>query len=122
MLTQKQITAKATDFNASKIAMGVSFGRSAITDNFRLIAIAKFIGNTANGLIGYIKGWGNRAKLRRELTNMPDYLLSDIGLQRDQINGIVSGRIENNSRRLSPISDRSSRTLYKDQVDRSIAA
>jgi uncharacterized protein YjiS (DUF1127 family) len=122
MFNKKLIPAKALDFTTSRLAIGDTLGRAAITDNFRLIAIARIIGNTANDFIRYIKGWERRAKLRRELINMPDYLLSDIGLQRNQINGIVSGRIENDSRRLGPISDRSSRKLYKDQTETSIAA
>ena len=38
--------------------------------------------------------WNTRLRQRRRLGNLPDYLLRDIGIRRDQIDAVVSGSLE----------------------------
>jgi len=151
MLTQNHTSAKSINITNLKFPVADSIATSTITDvegvgtgltsseavditaggmgttigdliNVRMIAMAKVIGNAAKVLIKYTMGFGSRTNLRRELNTMPDYLLLDIGVQRDQINSIVSGEFKKDNLVFSPISDQPSSVFYKDQGDTPIAA
>lgn len=54
------------------------------------------------GLVNKIVGWNQRHALRRHLHELPDYLLKDIGIRRDQVGAIVSGNLRRDPLALSP--------------------
>jgi len=47
----------------------------------------------ANTIIAAVKGWLRAVNDRRALAEMPDYLLSDIGLRRDQVDAATAGGV-----------------------------
>ena len=74
--------------------------------------------------------WNRRHGQRRRLGDLPDYLLRDIGLRRDQIDAVVSGSIERRPSKLEPaaaavrmIGDRASPRKHADtDAERPLAA
>ncbi len=59
------------------------------------------------GLVKKIVGWNQRHALRRRLHELPDYLLKDIGIERDQIGAIVSRSLRRDPLALSPAGSQS---------------
>ncbi len=59
-------------------------------------------------LVKKIVRWNHRHTLSRRLHGSPDYLLKDIGIQRDQISAIVSGSLRCEPLALSPAGSQSS--------------
>ncbi len=59
------------------------------------------------GLVKKIIGWNREYALQRRLENMPDYLLKDIGIRRDQVGAIVSGSLRRDPLSLSPAGSQS---------------
>lgn len=55
-----------------------------------------------SGLVKKIVHWNQRQALRRHLNELPDYLLKDIGIERDQIGATVSGILRRDPLALSP--------------------
>tara|TARA_B100001142_G_C14061840_1_gene549944 strand:- start:31 stop:303 length:273 start_codon:yes stop_codon:yes gene_type:complete len=86
------------------------------------ITMSKIFDKYIKGFFKFLIEWTSRNNLRRELNTMPDYLLTDIGLQRDQINGIVSGKISSSSLNQNINSVKSSRTFFNEQDDKPLAA
>ena len=74
--------------------------------------------------------WNRRHRQRRRLGDLPDYLLRDIGLRRDQIDAVVSGSLERRPSKLEPaaaavrmIGDRASPRKHADtDAERPLAA
>ena len=85
------------------------------------IRILKVIFNSTLGLCKSIKKWKYRQDLKRELSAMPDYLLLDIGLRKDEISGVITGKVEIGSIRNSS-DERSKGSIYKENNDTSLAA
>ena len=52
---------------------------------------------------------------------MPDYMLLDIGLRKDEISGVITGKVEIGSIRNSS-DERSKGSIYKENNDTSLAA
>jgi len=52
--------------------------------------MARFFGQIARMLIKPFVGWNRRMTLSRDLNAMPDYLLRDIGIRREQIPALVA--------------------------------
>ena len=48
--------------------------------------------------VNAVVGWNTRHGQRRHLSDLPDYLLGDIGIRRDQINAMVSGSLRRETR------------------------
>jgi len=85
------------------------------------IRILKVFFNSAVFLFKAIKKWNYRLDQKRELSTMPDYLLLDIGVRRDEISGVINGKVEIGSiRNLSD--ERSKGSIYKENSDTSLAA
>ena len=59
------------------------------------------------GLVKKIVGWNRKYVLQRRLENMPEYLLKDIGIERDQVGAIVSGSLRRDPLALSPAGSQS---------------
>ena len=51
--------------------------------------------------------WNERHVQRRHLQELPDYLLKDMGIRRDQIDAIVSGNLRRDPLALSPTGNQS---------------
>jgi uncharacterized protein YjiS (DUF1127 family) len=122
MLSNKKIPLEINNFNSIINPVGDAIISKTIIDNLRIIKISKTIGRIAKGLIVSVIQLTYRNSVRRELNTMPDYLLLDIGVQRDQINGIVSGRISRKSIGHPIAVDHTSRISYEDHDDTPLAA
>ncbi len=66
-------------------------------------------------LVKAVVRWNERNILRRRLQELPDYMLKDIGIRRDQIDAVVSGdlkrepsKVETAAAAVSIIGDRAS--------------
>ena len=59
--------------------------RNAIDANIRRIRRlrSQYLSVLLTGLVKKIVGWNQRHALRRRLHELPDYLLKDIGIERD---------------------------------------
>ena len=94
MRDQNDTTTKVIDLTTSQIWNSDPLSKSVMTENARLIDLAKVLGWAAQSLLKAVQGWISRNKRNRELSTMPDYLLWDIGIRRDQIPAIVAGELE----------------------------
>jgi uncharacterized protein YjiS (DUF1127 family) len=122
MLSKKIIFSKFSSSNLNNNTAGDALSSKVILDNLRIIKISEVMGRFAKNFIASINRFVNQKNMRRELNTMPDYLLLDIGVQRDQINGIVSGRIGRKPVEQISAINRSSSVLCKDQDDTPLAA
>jgi uncharacterized protein YjiS (DUF1127 family) len=121
MRDQNDTATKVIDLTTSQIWYSDPLSTSVMTENARLIELAKFIGKAAKGLIKAVQGWNSRNTLSRELSTMPDYMLWDIGIRRDQIPAIVAGKLKRGSLSLSPASDQSAPAIYKEKDEPPLA-
>ena len=109
-------------YKKNKNLINKNSGAIATKGDLQIIKTLNSCNNAINSSIKFITDWINRNNMRRELNTMPDYLLSDIGLQRDQINGIVSGKILRDTLNKSVTNDQLSGTIFNEQDDKPIAA
>ncbi len=96
---------KVIDLTTSQVWNSDPLSTSVLTENARLIALAKVFGQAAESLIKAVRDWNNRKKQARELSILPDYMLKDICIRRDQISAVVDGKIDVRSVGLSPMGD-----------------
>ena len=114
---QNDTTTKVIDLTTSQIWNSDPLSKSVMTENARLIDLAKVLGRSAQSLIKAVQGWISRNKRNRELSTMPDYLLWDIGIRRDQITAIVAGELEIGSLGLNPENYQSVPAFYNPKVE-----
>lgn len=79
----------AIDFNTTDASAIIRRARVEQAKELRRLftaAVARGVDATAR--------WAARNKQRRHLGNLPDYLLRDIGIRRDEINDVVSGNLK----------------------------
>ena len=88
----------------------------------RQVEMARFFGQIARMLIKPFVGWNRRMTLSRDLNAMPDYLLRDIGIRREQIPALVVGELRRGSLSLSPTGNQSAPAFYKDTDGTPLAA
>ena len=122
MSNNNETATKVIDFTANKVRKTDPFSLSVITENVRLIELTMFFGKAVRSLIKAVQDWNSRNKLNRELSTMPDYLLWDIGIRREQIPSVVAGKIEKGFLGLNPTGDQFAPVLYKDKDDTPLAA
>ena len=68
---------------------------------------SQYLSALLTGLVNKIVGWNREYAIQRRLENMPDYLLKDIGIERDQVGAIVSGGLRRDPLALSPAGNQS---------------
>lgn len=68
---------------------------------------SQYLSELLTGLVKKIVGWNRNHILHRRLENMPEYLLKDIGIRRDQVGAIVSGSLRRDPLALSPAGSQS---------------
>ncbi len=68
---------------------------------------SQYLAVLLNGLVKKIVGWNRKYVPQRRLENMPEYLLKDIGIRRDQVGAIVSGSLRRDPLALSPAGSQS---------------
>ena len=122
MFNKKNLPMETINFSSSKNPVGDVLSSKAIIDNTRIIKISKATGKIIKSFIIYLTEFTYRNNMRRELNTMPDYLLLDIGVQRDQINGIVSGHIVRETAVELPATNSSSSVFKENQDDTPLAA
>jgi uncharacterized protein YjiS (DUF1127 family) len=122
MFNNKTFPMETINFSSSKNPVGDELSSKAIIDNMRIIKISKALGKIIKSFIVYLTEFAYRNNIRRELNTMPDYLLLDIGVQRDQINAIVSGHIVRETTVDLPAANSSSGVLKENQDDTPLAA
>jgi len=115
---QKHIAATVIDFTACRVHKSDPLSASVIVHYMRQVELANF----AQGLYQTLRGWSSRKILSRDLNAMPDYLLRDIGIRREQIPALVAGELRRGSLGLSPTGNQSAPAFYKDQDGTSLAA
>ncbi len=78
--------------------------RNAIDASIRRIRRlrSQYLTVLLTGLVKKIVGWNRKYAPQRRLENMPDYLLKDIGIERDQIDALVSGSLRQDPLAQSP--------------------
>ena len=62
----------------------------------------KFLSQSIKAVFGWLAHWNERVILDRELRSMPDYLLRDIGIRRDQVSAVVNNKLRREDLVLSP--------------------
>ena len=78
--------------------------RSAIDAGIRRAHLlrSQYLAALLRGLVKKIVGWNREYARQRRLDNMPDYLLKDIGIERDQVGATVSEGLRSDPLALSP--------------------
>ena len=122
MRNQKNTATKVIEFSDDKIRKTDPLSTSVLTENGRLIELSMFIGTAVRNLVKAVQDWNSRKNLTRELSTMPDYLLWDIGIRREQISSVVAGKIEEGSLSLNATGDQFAPVFYKDKDDTRLAA
>lgn len=116
MGNQKDTKNKVIDFTASRPKTTDPLSASVLSRYARQEKLAEFILQAFDGLFTFFKGWANRKRVTRDLSSMPDYLLRDIGIRRDEIPAIVAGKLDKGSLALSPTGDKDAPAFYKDKA------
>ena len=111
----KNPAATVIDFTAVRGWKADPISAPAIVHYMRQVEMAKFIRKAVQGLIQIFRGWNSRKILDRELNAMPDYILQDIGIRRDEIPALVAGDLQRSSLALSPTGSQSAPAFYKDK-------
>lgn len=119
---QKYIAAPVIDFTASRVYESDPLSASVIVHYMRQVVLLNFIRMVAQDLYQTLRGWSSRKNLSRDLNAMPDYLLRDIGIHREQIPALVAGELQRGSLSLSPTGNQSAPAFYKDQDGTPLAA
>ena len=99
---QKHIAATVIDFTACRVHKSDPLSTSVIVHYMRQVEFANFIRTVAQGLYQTLRGWSSRKILSRDLNAMPDYLLRDIGIRREQIPALVVGELRRGSLSFEP--------------------
>jgi len=77
---------------------------------------SRYFSNAFSGAFGKgvkaISGWFRRRNQTRRLQDLPDYLLNDMGIERYQIEDVISGALSRDSLSLSPTGRTSSRPAF----------
>ena len=74
--------------------------------------IAAALSGALRKSIAAITAWNRQYNQARHLVNLPDYLLKDMGIQRHQIESLVSGALSRDSLSLSPTGSPSSSPAF----------
>jgi uncharacterized protein YjiS (DUF1127 family) len=101
-----------------------------MAQNARQIEMALFLLNTVEEIgdgikkvIAGIAAWYRSAQLSRELHAMPDYILKDIGISRDQIDAVATGKLVRETTQPRPANVQPAEAVTDDNdVDRPLAA
>ena len=83
--------------------------RSAIDAGIRRAHLlrSQYLTALLSGLVNKIVGWNRKYALQHRLDNMPEYLLKDIGIERDQVGAIVSEGLRRDPLALNPAGSQS---------------
>ena len=102
----------ANDFNFATYLTAKQMdplSRKVLAQNARQIEMAYFLIRIISKMVGGIKkvvfgiaAWLGEGNTYRELNAMPDYILNDIGIRRDQINAVVTGKLVRETVQPSP--------------------
>lgn len=68
----------------------------------RQVEMARFLRHAFGTVRDWLITWNRRGDLNRALETMPDYLLKDIGIRRDQIDAVAAGRLRREAAPLNP--------------------
>ncbi len=68
----------------------------------RQVQMARFLRRVFGTVTDWLAAWNQHGVLNRRLNAMPDYLLKDIGIRRDQIDAVTAGRLVREIAPLSP--------------------
>ena len=79
--------------------------------------LGKWLSQAVLGLTKSIAEWNRRNMLYRELQELPDYLLSDIGFSREQIPAVVNNELRREDFALSPTASQTVAGLAADNED-----
>jgi uncharacterized protein YjiS (DUF1127 family) len=118
MAKLKNSTAKVIDLNAGKAQQTDPLSASVIARFARQAEALNFIRTAVQGLARLVSGWNSRHTLTRDLNAMPDYLLRDIGVRRDEIPALISGDLQRGSLDVSPTGNQSAPAFYEDKDDK----
>ncbi|MBC8337342.1 MAG: DUF1127 domain-containing protein [Rhodospirillales bacterium] len=91
----------------SDIDAGVRRGRE-----LRSRYIANLISGGLKAIITAVAAWSRRLNQARHLADLPDYLLKDMGIERHQIERMVSGSLRRDPLSLSPTGNPSSSPAF----------
>jgi len=64
-----------------------------LANNARQVEIALFLRRIVASVIDWATAWHRQDVLSRELSALPDYVLKDIGIRRDQIGEVAMGHL-----------------------------
>jgi len=92
MLNQIYDDIKVVDFVAKSRRLD-PLTLETLAHNKRQVEIALFISSAFKKVVDGIAAWYRGNVLARDLNAMPDYILKDIGIRRDQINAVVEGKL-----------------------------
>ncbi len=76
--------------------------REALGRHARQVEMLRFLRNAIKAVFVWLARWNERIILDRELRSMPDYLLRDIGIRRDQVSAVVNNKLRREDLVLSP--------------------
>ena len=92
---------------APNLSSGANYGldpisREALGRHARQVEMLRFLPQAIKAVFNWLVRWNERIVLDRELRAMPDYLLKDIGIERDQISAVASYKLRREDLTLSP--------------------
>ncbi len=91
------------DFSNYKMAMRFDpLSTRIMTSYTRQVEMARFLRRAFGTVRNWFTAWNGRNNLTYRLNSMPDYLLEDIGIRRDQISAVAAGRLAREMAPLSP--------------------
>ncbi|NQV82198.1 MAG: DUF1127 domain-containing protein [Rhodospirillales bacterium] len=117
MRNQKDSTSTVIHFTPTRVLKTDPLSAGVMTHYMHQVEMVRAIGKAFGAMVQGIRNWSRRNALSTNLNAMPDYILRDIGVRRDQIPAIVSGELKRGSLGLglSPTGSQSAPAFYKDK-------
>ena len=92
------------DFSSSETVKRIDPFRARVLASYtRQVEMARFLRAAFGTVRDWLAAWNRRGGLIRELNAKPDYILKDIGIRRDQIDAVASGRLKRETAPIRPV-------------------
>ena len=115
MRNQKDSTSTVIHFSPTRALKSDPLSAEVMTHYSHQMDLLSDVFEAFNALIQGIRNWNSRQALSTDLNAMPDYILKDIGIRRDQIPAVISGKLRRGSLGLSPTGNQSAPAIYKEK-------
>lgn len=124
MLNQIYDNEKIVEFTGNTAKRMDPFSADVVAHNARYVEASVLVFDAFRNMFGLISrvfdkiaAWHRASVVSRELKAMPDYILADIGVRRDQIDAVATGELTREASSLSPAGAQPVSTLIEGKDD-----